>query len=129
MKHLEEYRDGAAAKAVVDAIARTVTRPWVVMEVCGGQTHAIVRYGLAAQHPDRQVVFFAIGFETTAPANAMAVAQARRRGLKNFSLLVSHVLVPPAMTAILDSPENRVQAFLGPGHVCTVMGVAEYEPL
>jgi hydrogenase expression/formation protein HypD len=207
VKHLEEYRDGAAAKAVVDAIARTVTRPWVIMEVCGGQTHAIVRYGLdallpqglelvhgpgcpvcvtplemidkahaiaqrpgviftsfgdmlrvpgsrtdllavkaggadvrvvyspldavelAAQHPDCEVVFFAIGFETTAPANAMAVAQARRRGLTNFSLLVSHVLVPPALTAILDDRDNRVQAFLGPGHVCAVMGVAEYEPI
>jgi hydrogenase expression/formation protein HypD len=84
---------------------------------------------LAAAHPDRRVVFYAVGFETTAPANAMAVWQARRRGLKNFSLLVSHVLVPPAITAILQAPENRVQGFLGPGHVCTVMGYTEYEPI
>src|SRR5258708_20890658 len=82
---------------------------------------------LAARNPDRRVVFFAVGFETTAPANAMAVWMARRRKLTNFSVLVSHVLVPPAMTALLASPENRVQAFLGPGHVCTVMGFADYE--
>jgi hydrogenase expression/formation protein HypD len=207
MKHLDEYRDAAAAKKLAQAIARVVTRPWVIMEVCGGQTHAIVRYGideilppalelvhgpgcpvcvtslemldrahaiaarpdvtfcsfgdmlrvpgsrgdllslksrgadvrvvyspldavkLAADNPQRKVVFFAIGFETTAPANAMAVWQARRRGLDNFSVLVSHVLVPPAMTTILQSPGNRVQAFLGPGHVCTVMGEAEYHPI
>src|SRR5271167_3951969 len=187
MKFIDEYRDGEAAKTLAAAIARTVTRPWTVMEVCGGQTHTIVRYGidkilppevdlvhgpgcpvcvtplemidrahaiasrpevifcsfgdmlrvpgsrgdllqlkaqgadirvvyspldavnLAAANPDRQVVFFAIGFETTAPANAMAVWQAKRRGLANFSMLVSHVLVPPAMTAILASPTNRVQ--------------------
>jgi hydrogenase expression/formation protein HypD len=84
---------------------------------------------LAAANPDKKVVFFAIGFETTAPPNAMAVWLAHRRGLKNFSVLVSHVLVPPAMTAILSSPDNRVQGFLGPGHVCTVMGNAEYEPI
>ena len=84
---------------------------------------------IAAARPDRRVVFFAIGFETTAPANAMAVWLARRRGVQNFSLLVSHVLVPPAMTAILQAPGNRVQGFLGPGHVCTVMGTAEYEPI
>jgi hydrogenase expression/formation protein HypD len=84
---------------------------------------------IAAACPDRKVVFFAIGFETTAPANAMAVWIARRRGLKNFSALVSHVLVPPSMTAILQAPGNRVQAFLGPGHVCTVMGCEEYEPI
>jgi hydrogenase expression/formation protein HypD len=84
---------------------------------------------LAGAHPDRQVVFFAIGFETTAPANAMAAWQAKRQGLRNFSLLVSQVLVPPMLTAILQSPGNRVQAFLGPGHVCTVMGTAEYEPI
>jgi hydrogenase expression/formation protein HypD len=84
---------------------------------------------LAADHPRRQVVFFAIGFETTAPANAMAVALARRRGLANFSMLVSHVLVPPAIQALLAAPDNRVQAFLGPGHVCAVMGCSEYEPI
>jgi hydrogenase expression/formation protein HypD len=84
---------------------------------------------IARANPDKQVVFFAIGFETTAPANAMAVWQAKREGLKNFSLLVSHVLVPPVMTAILQSPMNRVQAFLGPGHVCAVMGFREYEPI
>jgi len=84
---------------------------------------------LAAANPDRPVVFFAIGFETTAPPNAMAVWLARKRGLRNFSLLVSHVLVPPAMAAILQAPGNRVQGFLGPGHVCTVMGTTEYEPI
>ena len=84
---------------------------------------------LAAANPDRQVVFFAIGFETTAPPNAMAVWLARKRGLTNFSVLVSHVLVPPAMRALLEAPDNRVQGFLGPGHVCTVMGQAEYEPI
>lgn len=207
MKYLTEYRDPEAAQRLARAIDQTVTRPWTLMEVCGGQTHAIVKYGidrllppsvelvhgpgcpvcvtsletidrahaiaarndvtfcsfgdmlrvpgsrgdllqlkaqgsdvrvvyspldavnLAAANPRRSVVFFAIGFETTAPANAMAVWTARRRGLTNFSALVSHVLVPPAMTAILDAPGNRVQGFLGPGHVCTVMGTTEYEPL
>jgi hydrogenase expression/formation protein HypD len=207
MKYLDEYRDAAAVKTLAAAIARTVTQPWAIMEVCGGQTHSIVRYGidrilppeiellhgpgcpvcvtplemldrayaiasrpgvifcsfgdmlrvpasrgdllslksqgadvrvvyspldavaLAAQNPGREVVFFAIGFETTAPANAMAVWQAKKRGLKNFSALVSHVTVPPAITAILRSPGNRVRAFLGPGHVCTIMGCHEYEPL
>src|SRR5262249_47663953 len=201
------YRDGAAASQLAEAVARTVTRPWCLMEVCGGQTHTIVKYGidrllppavglvhgpgcpvcvtslemidrahaiasrpqvifcsfgdmlrvpgsrgdllqlkslgsdvrivyspldavnLAAARPDRQVVFFAIGFETTAPPNAMAVWMARRRRLTNFSVLVSHVLVPPALTAILQSPGDRVQGFLGPGHVCTVMGYTEYEPI
>jgi hydrogenase expression/formation protein HypD len=204
MKYLDEYRDADAAKKLAGAIARTVTRPWTIMEVCGGQTHTIVKYGidevlpkeielvhgpgcpvcvtalemidrahaiasraevifcsfgdmlrvpgsrgdllqlksqgadvrivyspldavtLAAANPGKRVVFFAIGFETTAPPNAMAVWLAKRRGLKNFSVLVSHVLVPPAMTAILSSPGNRVQGFLGPGHVCTVMGYEEY---
>jgi hydrogenase expression/formation protein HypD len=84
---------------------------------------------LAAAHPDRQVVFFAIGFETTAPPNAMAVWMARRRRLANFSVLVSHVLVPPMMIALLESPGTRVEGFLGPGHVCTVMGCSEYEPI
>jgi hydrogenase expression/formation protein HypD len=207
MKYLDEYRDPAAAAKVAAAIAGTVTRPWTIMEVCGGQTHTIVKYGidqilpsevelvhgpgcpvcvtalemidrahaiasrsdvifcsfgdmlrvpgsrgdllqlksegsdvrivyspldavnLAAANPAKQVVFFAIGFETTAPANAMAVWQARKRGLSNFSVLVSHVLVPPMMTALLESAENRVQGFLGPGHVCTVMGYDEYEPI
>jgi hydrogenase expression/formation protein HypD len=207
MKYLDEYRDAATVRTLAAAIARHVTRPWTIMEVCGGQTHAIVRYGIdeilphgielvhgpgcpvcvtsletidrahaiaaradvifcsfgdmlrvpgsrgdllqlksrgsdirvvyspldavtiAAANPDRQVVFFAIGFETTAPANAMAAWLARRRGLRNFSLLVSHVLVPPALVAILESPGNRVQAFLGPGHVCTVMGFTDYEPI
>jgi hydrogenase expression/formation protein HypD len=84
---------------------------------------------LARKHPDKQVVFFAVGFETTAPANAMAVWRARELGVTNFSVLVSHVTVPPAMTALLESPDNRVQAFLAAGHVCTVMGWTEYEPI
>jgi hydrogenase expression/formation protein HypD len=207
MKYLTEYRDSAAADKLAAAIARSVTRPWTIMEVCGGQTHTIVKYGLdhilppgvelvhgpgcpvcvtslemidrahaiaaqpdvifcsfgdmlrvpgsrgdllqqksrgsdvrivyspldavnlAAANPDRQVVFFAIGFETTAPANAMAVALAHRRRLANFSVLVSHVLVPPVMKAMLDAPDNRVQGFLGPGHVCAVMGCGEYGPI
>ncbi|WP_406699269.1 hydrogenase formation protein HypD [Singulisphaera sp. Ch08] len=207
MKYLDEYRDSAGARTLAAAIARTVTRPWTIMEVCGGQTHTIVKYGidrilpaevelvhgpgcpvcvtslemidrahaiaskpdvifcsfgdmlrvpgsrgdllqlksqgadvrivyspldavnLAAANPSRQIVFFAIGFETTAPPNAMAVWLARKRRLSNFSVLVSHVLVPPAMTAILRSPGNRVRAFLGPGHVCTVVGCGEYEPI
>lgn len=207
MKYLDEYRDSAGAQALAAAIARTVTRPWTIMEVCGGQTHTIVKYGIdrilpaevelvhgpgcpvcvtalemidrahaiasrpevifcsfgdmlrvpgsrgdllqlksqgadvrivyspldavnvAAANPSRQVVFFAIGFETTAPPNAMAVWLARKRRLANFSVLVSHVLVPPAMTAILQAPGNRVRGFLGPGHVCTVVGCGEYEPI
>ncbi|MEO7271757.1 MAG: hydrogenase formation protein HypD [Vicinamibacterales bacterium] len=207
MKFLDEYRDEAAARKLVRAISEVATRPWTIMEVCGGQTHTIVKYGIdellppgielvhgpgcpvcvtaletidrahaiasrpevifcsfgdmlrvpgsagdllqlkshgsdvrivyspldavtiAAANPTRQVVFFAIGFETTAPPNAMAVWMAKQRGLSNFSVLVSHVLVPPAMTAILDAPDNRVQAFLGPGHVCTVVGYEEYEPI
>ena len=207
MKYLDEYRDVDAARRVVSAITRTATKPWTLMEVCGGQTHTIVKYGidrvlppgielvhgpgcpvcvtpletidrahaiasrpevifcsfgdmlrvpgsrgdllqlksqgsdirivyspldavnLAAANPGRKVVFFAIGFETTAPPNAMAVWMAKRRRLANFSMLVSHVLVPPAMTAILQAPGNRVQGFLGPGHVCTVMGYTEYEPI
>lgn len=207
MKYVDEFREEAAVSALVGQLARAATRPWVVMEVCGGQTHSIVRYGLdallpagvelvhgpgcpvcvtpletldrahaiaarpgvifcsfgdmlrvpgshgdllalrargadvrvvyspldalklAAANPEREVVFFAIGFETTAPANAMAISLARTRGLANFSALVSHVLVPPAMTSLLSSAENRVQGFLGPGHVCTVMGTREYEPI
>jgi hydrogenase expression/formation protein HypD len=207
MKYLDEYRDGDIATGLRRAIADTATRPWVLMEVCGGQTHSIVRYGIdrmipqtielvhgpgcpvcvtplemidrahaiarhadviftsfgdmlrvpgshgdlltlkgrgadvrvvyspldalriARDNPQRRVVFFGIGFETTAPANAMAVFQARRQGLGNFSMLVSHMLVPPAMAAILESPDNRVQGFLGPGHVCAIMGYGEYEEL
>ncbi len=207
MKFLDEYRDPALAGAVAAEIASSVTRPWVLMEICGGQTHTIMRYGIgdllpaqvelvhgpgcpvcvtpiemidkavaiaslpgvtlvsygdmlrvpgssgdllrvkagggdvriayspmdavamARANPARRVVFFAVGFETTAPANAMAVWQARREGLSNFSLLVSHVLVPPAIRMLLESPENRVQAFIAPGHVCTVMGFMEYEAL
>ncbi len=207
MKYLAEYRDPALARALIARIKTTATRRWVLMEVCGGQTHTIVRQGideligdqvemihgpgcpvcvtpleqidralavaarpeviftsfgdmlrvpgshtdllqvrarggdvrvvyspldavdLARRHPEREVVFFAVGFETTAPANAMAVWRAHQLGLTNFSVLVSHVTVPPAMTAILDSPDNRVQGFLAAGHVCTVMGWTEYEPL
>ncbi len=207
MKFLDEYRGAEAAKKLVRAILQACTKRWVIMEVCGGQTHSIVKHGLdellgdaielvhgpgcpvcvtslemidrahaiasrpdvifctfgdmarvpgsrcdlltlraagadirvvyspldavslAQKHPGRRVVFFAIGFETTAPANAMAVWSAKRRGLANFSVLASHVLVPPAIAAIVQSPENRVQAFLGPGHVCTVVGTAEYQVL
>lgn len=207
MRFVDEYRGAEAAAGFAERIRRTVTRPWALMEVCGGQTHAIMRFGIqellpgtltlvhgpgcpvcvtpleridkaleiaqrpgvlfcsfgdmlrvrgsrddllsvrarggqvrvvyspldalkiARENPDREVVFFAIGFETTAPATAMAVCQARRLGVQNFSLLVSHVLVPPAMETILSSPQNRVQGFLAAGHVCAVMGCAEYEPL
>ena len=207
MRFIDEYRDGPAARRYAQAIARTATRPWTLMEVCGGQTHAIVKFGIdqllpadltlvhgpgcpvcvtpvafidkavalaarpevifcsfgdmarvpgsgadllavkagggdlrivyspldalaiARANPDRQVVFFAVGFETTAPANAMAVHQARALGVANFSLLVSHVTVPPAMELILSSPHNRVQAFLAAGHVCSIMGYTEYEPI
>ncbi len=207
MKYLDEFRDPGAAKKLVESIRRRTTRVWTIMEVCGGQTHSIIRNGIdqllegtvefvhgpgcpvcvtplemidraldiaargdvifcsfgdmlrvpgshqdlfgvraqggdvrvvyspldatrvAADNPDKQVVFFGVGFETTAPANAMAVLHAQRLGLTNFSMLVSHVLVPPAMTAILSSPTNRVQGFLAAGHVCSVMGTAEYGPL
>jgi hydrogenase expression/formation protein HypD len=207
MKFIDEYRDPQLARRFAGAIRGLVTRDWTLMEICGGQTHAIVKYGIdellpprvtlvhgpgcpvcvtpletiekaleiasrpdvifcsfgdmlrvpglrrdllsvkagggdvrivyspldavrtAVENPAREVVFFAVGFETTAPANAMAVEQARRLGLTNFSLLVSHVLVPPAMEAILSSPDNRVQGFLAAGHVCTVMGIEEYEPI
>jgi hydrogenase expression/formation protein HypD len=207
MKYLSEYRDGRVARALITEIKAAATRPWVLMEVCGGQTHTIVKQGLdellggavemihgpgcpvcvtpleqidkalalasrpdvvftsfgdmlrvpgsdcdllqvrarggairvvyspldalelARRTPDKQVVFFAVGFETTAPANAMAVWRAKELGVTNFSVLVSHVTVPPAMTAILDSPDNRVQGFLAAGHVCTVMGWTEYEPI
>ena len=207
MKYLDEYRDAELVRKGLDEIRRTVTRPWSLMEICGGQTHSIMRHGLdellppeitlihgpgcpvcvtpielidkaiaiasqpgvifcsfgdmlrvpgsgedlfrtkadggdvrvvyspldavkIAQHnPDRQVVFFGIGFETTAPANAMSVWQARQLGVRNYSMLVSHVRVPPAMRAILSSPYNQVQAFLAAGHVCAVMGYWEYLPI
>jgi hydrogenase expression/formation protein HypD len=207
VKFVEEYRDPVAAQQFAEAIARKVTRPWTLMEICGGQTHSIVKYGIdellpkevtlvhgpgcpvcvtplelidkalqiaaqpnviftsfgdmlrvpgsagdlftvkaaggdvrivyspsdavqiAVQNPRKQVVFFAVGFETTAPANAMSVYQAKQMSLSNYSILVSHVLVPPAMAAILGSRDNRVQGFLAAGHVCTVMGFEEYEPL
>jgi hydrogenase expression/formation protein HypD len=207
VKYLDEFGDPELARRLLDDIAATVTRPWALMEVCGGQTHTIVRNGIdqllpegvemihgpgcpvcvtpletidralaiaampgvifcsfgdmirvpgsegdlfrvkstggdvrivyspldavriAQENPDKQVVFFGIGFETTAPANAMTVQVARRQGITNFSLLVSHVLVPPAITAIMESPSCRVQGFLAAGHVCTVMGMAQYEPL
>lgn len=207
MKFIDEYRDAGKARECAEALARVVTRPWTLMEVCGGQTHAIVKFGidellpagvelvhgpgcpvcvtpielidkgleiarqpevifcsfgdmlrvpgseedlfsvkarggdvrivyspmdalaLARQHPDRQVVFFAVGFETTAPANAMSAFQAQREGIDNFSLLVSHVLVPPAIEAVLSAENCRVQGFLAAGHVCMVMGYEEYEPL
>ncbi|MCC7141523.1 MAG: hydrogenase formation protein HypD [Candidatus Eisenbacteria bacterium] len=207
MKYLDEYRDGIAAGEYLSALRRLTTRSWTLMEICGGQTHSIVKHGLdellppeislvhgpgcpvcvtplemiekaleiaarpevtfcsfgdmlrvpgrdrdlasvrasggdvrvvyspldavhlAERHPDRQVVFFAVGFETTAPANALAVRSARERGISNFSLLVSHVLVPPAMEAILSAESNRVQGFLAAGHVCAIMGVEEYRPL
>jgi hydrogenase expression/formation protein HypD len=207
MKYLDEYRDGRIARALASEIQQCCTRPWVLMEICGGQTHTIMRYGidellppglelvhgpgcpvcvtpletidkaialasrpdvtlvsygdmlrvpgsnsdlfqakakgadvrvayspteavkLASRFPERQVVFLAIGFETTAPPNAMAAWMAKQQGLRNFSLLVSHVLVPPAIRALLTSPENRVQGFIAPGHVCTIMGCDEYEAL
>jgi hydrogenase expression/formation protein HypD len=207
MKYLDEYRDAELVKRGLDEIRRAVTRPWSIMEICGGQTHSIMRHGLdellppeitlihgpgcpvcvtplelidkalaiasrpeviftsfgdmlrvpgsgedlfrtradggdvrvvyspldalkiAQQNPDRQVVFFGIGFETTAPANAMSVWQARQLGIQNYSMLVSHVRVPPAMRAILASPYNQVQAFLAAGHVCAVMGYWEYPPI
>ena len=207
MKHLDEYREGEAAHPVVEAIRRLVTRPWTLMEVCGGQTHSIVRYGLdallppevtlihgpgcpvcvtplaiidqavaiasrpgvifcsfgdmlrvpgsekdllrvkseggdirivyspldaldvAEKNPGSEVVFFAVGFETTAPAHALAVAEAARRGLVNFSILVSQVRVPPALEAIAGSPSSKVDGFLAAGHVCAIMGIEEYRPL
>lgn len=207
MKYLNEFRNGQIAQRMAREIWQVATQPWKIMEICGGQTHSIIRNGidqmlppgiemihgpgcpvcvtplslidkalaiaaqpgvifcsfgdmlrvpgtdadlfqikgrggdvrvvyspldaaeLAIRNPDKQVVFFGVGFETTAPANAMSVHIARRRGLKNFSLLVSHVLVPPAIEAIMSSPENQVQAFLAAGHVCSVMGYWEYPPL
>lgn len=207
MKFLDEYRNPELAARLLQAIRRTVTRPWTIMEVCGGQTHTLVRSGidrllpeqvrlvhgpgcpvcvtpleqidralaiaarpgvilcsfgdmlrvpgsthdllrvraeggdvrvvyspldavkLARENPTREVVFFAVGFETTAPATALAALQARRLGLNNFSLLVAHVLVPPAMEAILSAADNRVQGFLAAGHVCTVVGYEQYSAI
>ena len=207
MKYLDEFRDSAVAHRLLDEIRRTATRRWHIMEVCGGQTHSLIRNGidqllpeqielihgpgcpvcvtplavidqalaiaaqpnvifcsfadmlrvpgseadlfrvksgggdvrmvyspldalkLARENPDKEIVFFAIGFETTAPANAMAVHAAKQQGIDNFSMLVSHVLVPPAISAIMQAPLNRVQAFLAAGHVCSVMGYWQYEPL
>jgi hydrogenase expression/formation protein HypD len=207
MKYIDEYRDPQKVKALLAEIGKVVTKPWVLMEICGGQTHAFLHHGLdemlpggielvhgpgcpvcvtpleqidkalaiasrpdviftsygdmlrvpgsttdlfairarggdvrvvyspleavklAQDNPDKQIVFFAIGFETTAPPNAMAVMQASKLGLQNFSVLVSHVCVPPAMEAILGSKNNRVQAFLAAGHVCAVMGFHEYPPI
>lgn len=207
MKYVDEYRGADEAAQFCRAIERITTRDWTLMEVCGGQTHSIVKFGIdellpdkitlvhgpgcpvcvtplelidkaimiasgpkaifcsfgdmlrvpgseqdllmvkanggdvrivyspldalkiALDNPRKEVVFFAVGFETTAPANAMAVHQAKKLGVRNFSILVSHVLVPPAIEAVLSSPQNRVQAFLAAGHVCTVMGYTEYEPI
>jgi hydrogenase expression/formation protein HypD len=207
MKYIDEYRDRRIARALASGIAARVTRPWVLMEICGGQTHTLMRYGIdemlppevelvhgpgcpvcvtplemidraialasrpdvilvsygdmlrvpgsssdlfqvkaaggdvriayspmeavkiARATPDKKIVFFAVGFETTAPANAMAVWQAKREGLTNLSILVSHVLVPPAIRLLLESPRNRVQGFIAPGHVCTVVGMEEYDDL
>ena len=207
MKYLTEFRNGEIAQRIAREIHQVATRPWKIMEVCGGQTHSIIKNGidqmlpagiemvhgpgcpvcvtplelidkalaiaaqpgvifcsfgdmlrvpgtegdlfqvkgaggdvrvvyspldaveLAVKNPDRQVVFFGVGFETTAPANAMSVHLAKRRGIKNFSLLVSHVLVPPAIDAFMGAPGNQVQAFLAAGHVCSVMGYWEYPPL
>src|ERR1700754_4235987 len=207
MKYLDEFSDPQLAGNLIEQIKAVTTKRWAIMEVCGGQTHSIIRHGIdqllpdtiemihgpgcpvcvtpleiidkaleiasrpdvifcsfgdmlrvpgsekdlfqvkseggdvrvvyspldaltvARENPEKQVVFFGIGFETTAPANAMTVYQAKRLGIKNFSLLVSHVLVPPAISAIMESPTCRVQAFLAAGHVCTVMGTDEYPPL
>jgi hydrogenase expression/formation protein HypD len=207
VRFIDEFRNGRTAAAYIERIHAVSTRPWTIMEICGGQTHTIVKSGiddllpssltlvhgpgcpvcvtpleiidkaiaiashadvlfasfgdmlrvpgsekdllavkaqggdvrivyspldavkLAQQNPDKKIVFFAVGFETTAPANAISVWQAAQLGLKNYSILCSHVLVPPAMEAILSSPANRVQGFLAAGHVCTVMGYEEYLPL
>ena len=207
MKFLSEYRDAEAVKKLLDQIHQSVTGPWTIMEICGGQTHSLVKNGIldllppevtmvhgpgcpvcvtpidmidkavklsleknviicsfgdmvrvpgssknllqakaegadirmvyspleavaiARANPSREVVFFAVGFETTAPANALSVILAEKEGIRNYSLLVSHVLVPPAMEAILADEESKIQAFLGAGHVCTVMGYEEYYPL
>ena len=207
MKYLAEYRDPEIAQRYLEEIKNSITRPWTIMEVCGGQTHSLVKNGIlnmlpkevnmvhgpgcpvcvtplnlidkavflaeekkvilcsfgdmlrvpgsekslldakaagadirilyspleavniAQQNPDRQVVFFAVGFETTAPANALSVVHAHRLGLNNYSILASHVLVPPAIKALLSDPECHIEGFLAAGHVCTIMGLEEYYPL
>jgi hydrogenase expression/formation protein HypD len=207
MKYLSEYRDARTVRELLSWISKTVTRPWTIMEICGGQTHSLVKNGIldllpkevtmvhgpgcpvcvtpidmidkavelslkegvvlcsfgdmmrvpgssknllqakaegadirmvyspleavsiARENPDREVVFFAVGFETTAPPNALSVILAEKEGIFNYSMLVSHVLIPPAMEAILSDPENRIEAFLAAGHVCTVMGYKEYYPI
>lgn len=207
MKFLTEYRDAELVEQYLHLIRKTVTRPWSIMEVCGGQTHSLVKNGilnmlppqiqmihgpgcpvcvtplnlidkavslaedkgvilcsfgdmlrvpgseksllqskaggadvrilyspleavtLAQDNPDREVVFFAVGFETTAPANALSVVHAHALGVRNYSILASHVLVPPAMEAVINDRESNIQAFLGAGHVCAIMGIAEYYPL
>ncbi|MCB0638042.1 MAG: hydrogenase formation protein HypD [Lewinella sp.] len=207
MKYLSEYRDPELVQQYLEELHRITTRSWTIMEVCGGQTHSLVKNGilrllpegvtmvhgpgcpvcvtplhlidkavhlaldkgvilcsfgdmlrvpgsrmslleakargadvrilyspleavnLAKEHPDREVVFFAVGFETTAPANALSVIQAKKMGLTNYAILASHVLVPPAMTAVLSDEEVRIQGFLAAGHVCTIMGTAEYFPI
>ncbi|MDX2134363.1 MAG: hydrogenase formation protein HypD [Saprospiraceae bacterium] len=207
MKFISEFRDADVVARYLDEIRRVVTRPWTIMEVCGGQTHSLVKNGilqmlpdqvrmvhgpgcpvcvtpqslidkavflalekgvilcsfgdmlrvpgsrqslleakaagadvrilyspleavaLAQQNPQREVVFFAVGFETTAPANALSVVHAQRLGVRNYSLLTSHVLVPPAMEAVMNDPESHIQGFLAAGHVCTIMGTAEYGPI
>ena len=207
MKYMSEYRDPELAKKYLEEIKKIVTQPWSIMEVCGGQTHSLVKNGIidmlpkevtmihgpgcpvcvtpvnlidkaihlalhenvilcsfgdmlrvpgskinlleakakgadirilyspleavkiAEDHPDREVVFFAVGFETTAPANALSVIHAHRKGLTNYSILASHVLVPPAIKAVIDDDESKIDGFLAAGHVCTIMGNAEYYPL
>ena len=207
MKYMKEYRDPQLAKKYLDEIKRTVTQDWTIMEVCGGQTHSLVKNGIiemlpeqitmihgpgcpvcvtplnlidkaihlaldknvilcsfgdmlrvpgsrmnlleakakgadirvlyspleavkiAEENPEHDVVFFAVGFETTAPANALSVIHAHRKGLSNYSILASHVLVPPAMKAVINDEENQIDGFLAAGHVCTIMGNAEYYPL
>src|SRR5208282_3083376 len=158
MKYLTEFRNGEIARKLAREIAQITTRPWKIMEVCGGQTHSIIKNGIDQMLPsgiemihgpgcpvcvtpleliDKAlaiasqpgVIFCSFGDMLRAPANAMSVHLAKRRGLTNFSLLVSHVLVPPAIAAIMSSPGNHVQAFLAAGHVCSVMGYWEYPPL
>lgn len=207
MKYISEYRDADLVAQYLDEIKQTVTRPWTIMEVCGGQTHSLVKNGIlnllppevqmvhgpgcpvcvtplnlidkavflaeekgvilcsygdmirvpgskrslleakargadvrilyspleavkvAQENPEREVVFFAVGFETTAPANALSVIHAQRAGVSNYSILASHVLVPPAIEAVMNDPDSSIQGFLAAGHVCTIMGIDEYYPL